>query len=221
MPAEIPRHRVLDAADRAEARADRGPERRQGRGRLSSMDLIPEDGQDDIVWAVAELNKREKTANDILFELNDRLAAKDIDPISKSAFNRKSVKLAAMSNRLNEARHIFTGLAPQFTAEKVDEHTVVLGEFIKLLIFEIVQNEGAVDPKGAMELAKAHLAVIQGQKISADRRIVLQREFAKGAEKAIDTVAKEKGLSGETVRGIKEKILGLKLAPAPAPGAPA
>ncbi|MGF3028081.1 phage protein Gp27 family protein, partial [Methylobacterium aquaticum] len=166
MRAEIPRHRVLDAADRAEARADRGPERRPGRGRLSSMDLIPEEGQDDIVWAVAELNKREKTANEILAELNDRLAAKDIDPISKSAFNRKSVKLAAMSNRLNEARHIFSGLAPQFTAEKVDEGTIVLGEFIKLLLFELAQNEGAaIGTKGAMELARAYLAAIQAQKI--------------------------------------------------------
>ena len=79
MRAEIPRHRVLDAADRAEARADRGPERRPGRGRLSSMDLIPEEGQDDIVWAVAELNKRQRSAKEILFDLNDRLAAKGID----------------------------------------------------------------------------------------------------------------------------------------------
>ncbi|MFC5553633.1 phage protein Gp27 family protein [Methylobacterium iners] len=214
-------HRVLDAADRAEARADRKEERREGRGRLSSMDLVPEEAQEDIIWAVGELNKRERTASEILFELNDRLDAKGIDPISKSAFNRKSVKLAAMSNRLNEARYIFQGLAPQFTAEKVDEHTMVLGEFIKLLIFELVQADGgAVGSKGAMELARAHLAVIQGQKISSERRLALQREFAAGAEKAIDTVAKEKGLSGETVRGIKEKILGLKLPAAPAGGTP-
>ncbi len=210
MPAEIPRHRVLDAADRAEARADRGPERRQGRGRLSSMDLIPEDGQDDIVWAVAELNKREKTANDILFELNDRLAAKDIDPISKSAFNRKSVKLAAMSNRLNEARHIFSGLAPQFTAEKVDEGTIVLGEFIKLLVFELAQNEGgAIGTKGAMELARAYLAAIQAQKISAERRRALEADFKAEAEKAIEKVAKVRGVSAEATEALRRELFGI------------
>ncbi|WP_288582011.1 phage protein Gp27 family protein [uncultured Methylobacterium sp.] len=210
MPAEIPRHRMLDAADRAEARADRGPERRQGRGRLSSMDLIPEEGQDDIVWAVAELNKREKTANEILFELNDRLAAKDIDPISKSAFNRKSVKLAAMSNRLNEARHIFTGLAPQFTAEKVDEGTIVLGEFIKLLLFELAQNEGAaIGTKGAMELARAYLAAIQAQKISAERRRALEADFKAEAEKAIEKVAKVRGVSAEATEALRRELFGI------------
>ena len=218
-----PLHRVLDAADRAEARAARlrsEPEpRRAGRGRLSSVDQLPEEAQEDVVWAVGELNRREKTQSEILFALNDRLAAKGIDPISRSAFNRKSMKLAAMSNRLNEARHIFAGLAPHFTADTVDQHTIVVGEFIKLLVFELAQSEGeAIGTKGAMELARAHLAVIQGQKISAERRVALQREFAARAETAIDAVAREKGLTGDTVRGIKERILGLRL---PKPGAAA
>lgn len=210
MRAEIPRHRVLDAADRAEARADRGPERRPGRGRLSSMDLIPEEGQDDIVWAVAELNKRQRSAKEILFDLNDRLAAKGIDPISSSAFGRKSVKLAAMSNRLNEARHIFAGLAPQFTAEKVDEGTIVLGEFIKLLVFELAQNEGAaIGTKGAMELARAYLAAIQAQKISAERRRALEADFKAEAEKAIEKVAKVRGVSAEATEALRRELFGI------------
>lgn len=200
-------HRVLDAADRAEARADGRSAPRESRGRLSSMDLVPEEAQDDILWAVGELNRRERTANEILFELNDRLAAKGVDPISKSAFNRKSVKLAAMSNRLNEARHIFQGLAPEFTAEKVDQHTVVLGEFIKLLIFELTQNEGgAIGPKGAMELARAHLAVIQGQKISADRRATLEARFKAEAAEAIEKVAKVRGVSKETTEAMRAEL---------------
>ncbi|QRE74396.1 phage protein Gp27 family protein [Methylobacterium aquaticum] len=210
MRAEIPQHRVLDAADRAEARADRGPERRPGRGRLSSMDLVPEEGQDDIVWAIAELNKRERTANEILFEMNDRLAAKGIDPISKSAFNRKSLRLAAMSRRLDEARHIFSGIAPQFTAEKVDQGTVVLGEFIKLLILDLVEHDGGtIGTKGAMELARAHLAVIQAQKISAERRRALEADFKAEAEKAIDKVAKARGVSAEATEALRRELFGI------------
>lgn len=201
-------HRVLDAADRAEARADRASTpRREGRGRLSSMDLLPEEAQEDVLWAVGELNKREKTIDAILFEFNDRLAAKDIDPISRSAFHRKSLKLAAMSNRLNEARHIFQGLAPQFTAEKVDEHTVVLGEFIKLLIFELAQAEGGdLGTKGAMELARAHLAVIQGQKISSDRRAKLEADFKKDAAAAIEKVTKTRGVSAEVAEDLRRQL---------------
>lgn len=202
----------------AEDAADR--ERRAGRGRLSSMDLLPEEAQDDVVWAVGELNKRERTAGDILHDFNGRLIDKGLEPISKSAFNRKSVKLAAMSNRLNEAKHIFAGLAPQFTAEKVDENTLVLGEFIKLLIFEIVQTDGSqMDPKGAMELAKAHLAVIQGQKISSERRAKLQQEFKDEAGKAIDKIAAQKGLSDDVRQDLRRDLFGVanpkREAPAP------
>ncbi|UIY44129.1 phage protein Gp27 family protein [Methylobacterium radiotolerans] len=171
------------------------------------MDLLPEEAQEDVLWAVGELNKREKTIDAILFEFNDRLAAKDIDPISRSAFHRKSLKLAAMSNRLNEARHIFQGLAPQFTAEKVDEHTVVLGEFIKLLIFELAQAEGGdLGTKGAMELARAHLAVIQGQKISSDRRAKLEADFKKDAAAAIEKVTKTRGVSAEVAEDLRRQL---------------
>ena len=160
---------VRSAADRAEARAEKR-DRPTGRGRLSSIDQLPEEAQEDVIWAVGELNRRQRTQADILFELNDRLGAKGVDPISKSAFNRSSMRLAAMSSRLNEARRIFEGLAPQFTPERVDENTIALGEFIKLLVFELAQNEGeTLGTKGAMELARAHLAVIQGQKISTER----------------------------------------------------
>lgn len=207
-----PAHRVAEAADRAEARAERGKQpAREGRGRLSSMDLVPEEGHEDIFWAVGELNKRERTQSEILFELNDRLTAKDIDPISKSAFNRRSVKLAAAMNRLNEARYIFKGIAPQLTAEAVDEHTLALGEFIKTLCFELSQEDArSIGPKGAMELARAHLAVIQGQKLSSERRLKLEADFKAGAVEAIDKVAKARGVSAEVTADLRRELFGVQ-----------
>ena len=78
----------------------------EGRGRLSSIDLLPEEAQDDILWALGELNQRQRTQADILFELNDRLEAKGFEAISKSAFNRNSTKLAARSRRIAERQQI-------------------------------------------------------------------------------------------------------------------
>lgn len=42
------------------------------RGQLSSLDLLPDEAQDDLVWAIGELNRRQRTQTDILFEFNDR-----------------------------------------------------------------------------------------------------------------------------------------------------
>lgn len=209
---EPDRDAVVAAADRAAARAGHSGPPSRGRGRLSTLDQLPDEAGEDVVWAVAQLNARKLTQDEIRFEFNDRLAKKGIDEISRSAFNRSSMKLAAMSSRLNEARQLFEGLAPEFTAEKVDQNTLVLGEFIKLLVFELTQNDGnAIGPKGAMELAKAHLAVIQGQRISSDRRAMLETKFKAEAVKAIDRVAETKGLTTDVVTSMKAQIFGQAL----------
>lgn len=182
----------------------------QGRGRLSSLDLIPDEGQDDILWALAELNERRRTQADILFELNDRLEAKGIDGISKSAFNRAAIRTAAAARRISEARAVFAGIADQFTPESVDQNNLVLGEVIKTLILELMDAPSQT-PKGAMEMARAFLATVQAQNLSSTRRLKLEAEMRAKAAEAIDKVAGEKGMSAETVARIKSQILGVRV----------
>lgn len=181
------------------------------RNRLSSLDLVPEDAQDDIVWAIGELNQRQRTQAEILQDLNARLATKGVDPISSSAFNRKAVKLRAVQIRLDEARHIFTGIADQFTPEKVDDNSIVLGEFIKMLVFELTQADASErTPKMAMELARAFHDTVKGQAMSAARRSKLQAEFKEKAEAAIEKVSDAKGLSPETKEAFKRELFGVR-----------
>lgn len=185
------------------------------RNRLASMDLVPDEAQDDIVWAIGELNQRQRTQADILFELNDRLATKGVDPISSSAFNRKAVKLRAVQIRLDEARHIFTGIADQFTPEKVDDNNIVLGEFIKMLVFELTQTDAAQrSPKDAMELARAFHDTVKGQAMSSARRGKLQDEYRQKTAAALGAVAKRAGLSKERVAELRDQFLGLAEKPA-------
>lgn len=180
-----------------------------GRGRLGSIDLIPEEGQDDIVWALSELNQRQRTQADILFELNERLAEKGIDPVSKSAFNRRAVRMANAARRIQERRELFSGIADQFTPDTVDEGNIVIGELIKTLITEILDKPNH-SPKETMELARAYQATIQGQKISSDRRQRLQEEFAEKTTEVVEKVASEAGLSKERVDQLKREFLGLR-----------
>lgn len=179
-----------------------------GRGRLSSIDLLPEEAGDEIVWACQQLAERKRTQADILFELNDRLEAKGLEAVSKSAFNRKSLMLAAAQRRMQESRAMFEGLASQFTAEDVDQNTIILGEYLKTLIVELLGDESKT-PKQAMELAAAFRATVSAQKISSERRRKLEDEIASKTVKAVDAVAKSRGLSAETAEEIKAKILGI------------
>ena len=182
-----------------------------GRGRLSSIDELPDEAQDDIVWACAHLNARKRSQADILFELNDRLAVKGCGPLSKSAFNRFSVKRAMAARRIAEARGLFAGLADQFTPDAVDEGNIVLGEFLKLVVFELAQRDAAEQSEdGAMKLARAYLASVQAQKISSDRRAKVERDFVAKADAALDKLSRESGLPADRVAQIRREVLGLR-----------
>ncbi|MGD0564531.1 MAG: phage protein Gp27 family protein [Roseiarcus sp.] len=180
---------------------------RLGRGRLSSLDMAPDEAQDDIFWAMGELNKRQRTQADILFDLNGRLAAKGFEGISKSAFNRKAMRVAAAASRLSERRALFEGLAPQFTAERMDEANVVIGELIKTLITEMLDADaGAFTPKGAMELARAYKHTIEGQNISADAKRRALDAASRRVGAAVERIATEKGITADTRAKIMEQL---------------
>lgn len=171
-----------------------------GRGRLSAIDMLPEEAEADIVWAARELAARKRTQADILFELNDRLAVIGCGPISKSAFNRRAVRLAAAQRRMADARAMFEGISEEFSPQNVDENTIILGEFIKTLIIELV-DDGAGDktPKEAMELARAFHHTVQAQKVSADRRRQLEADAKARLEKAVEQVTEEVGKAGHAI----------------------
>lgn len=183
----------------------------RGRGRLSSLDLLPEEAQDDLIWACQQLAERQRTQADILFEFNDRLEAKGIERVSKSAFNRKAIRIAAATRRQRETREIFSALSGDIDPARIDEHSIVLGEFLKTLIFELLQPGSAEhDADSAMKLSKGFKEIMVGQKISADRRAAEEKRANEKAVAAIEAVGKAKGLTMETVEAIKNNVLGIR-----------
>lgn len=179
----------------------------EGRGRLSSLDLLPEEAQDDIVWAMGELNKRQRTQAEILDDLNGRLADKGFPLISKSAFNRKAMRVANAARKINERRALFEGIAPQFTPERIAEADIVIGELIKILITEMLDREASeFDPKGAMELSRAYKHTIEGQRLSGDAKRRALADFDKKIGAAVETVSKVKGITTEARDRIMEQL---------------
>lgn len=181
-----------------------------GRGRLDSLDLLPEEALDDVIWACAQLNERKRTTSDILFEFNDRLEVKGIEPVSKSAFYRRSARLAKRSRQLEERKFIYAGLASKLTPEEIGQADVVLGEFLKQLLDELLDAESeTIGTKGAMELARAYKEIIVGQRHSAEHRRKAEEE-AKAkiavAAKEATAVARKAGVSEETLAEINRRL---------------
>ncbi|KZL19038.1 MULTISPECIES: DUF3486 family protein [unclassified Pseudovibrio] len=188
--------------------------KRKGRGRLSSLDLLPPEASNLVDWAAEQLSNRDKTQQEILEEFNGKLIAIDptIQPISKSAFGRHAVKLATMQRRLKESQSIAKSLAGQMNASAVDDVTVMASQAIKTLVFEILTSAGeaGLSPKGAMDLASALRSSVQAQAISTRRRKEIETEFEKKTDEALEKTAQVAGLNSDQVAKLRREFLGLR-----------
>lgn len=175
---------------------------------LNSIDLLPEDCQDDVVWALSQLNERQRTQADILFELNDRLAVKGAGPISRSAFSRKSMRLARRNAQLAERQHIYAGIAEKLTPEEVGKADLVLGEFLKALLDDLLDGDDLTS-KNAMELSRAYKDTIMAQRHSSELQEKAEARANARLKKAVGEVAdavRKSGVSKETMDEINRRL---------------
>jgi hypothetical protein len=130
-----------------------GQTRRDGRGRLSTIDLLPDEAEADVVWALEQLRANKLPQTAILAEFNERLADRGIPPVSKSAWSRFAVRKAIQFRKLDEVQRMSAELVSSLGTEGPDQVTVAVAEMLKLAMFQ--QLEGDVSTKGIMELSRA------------------------------------------------------------------
>jgi len=191
---------------------------RRGRGRLSSIDLLPPECDAVVVWAAEQLAAMERTQTDIYAEFRERLIAVQgetgaaFDVPSFSSFNRYSVRLATMARRLDQTREIAASLSDRMDAGSSDDLTVIAAEAIKTLIFELLQAKGeaGISTKGAEELANALRAAAAAQKVSTSRRREIEQELSDRVDEVVEEVGREAGLSAERVAQIRRDVLGVR-----------
>lgn len=187
-------------------------DRREGRGHLSSIDVLPEEAEADIVWALEQLRERTMPQNAVLDEFNGRLADRGIGKVSKSAFSRWSVRKAVQFRRLDEVRAITSDVVSGLGTAGSDEVTVAVAEMLKAAIYEQLES-GPTDPKAIMELSRALGSAVSAQKTSADHRRKLEEKVTAQVEKAADragVAAAEAGLSADRVAQIRRDVLGVR-----------
>jgi hypothetical protein len=194
-------------------------ERLKGRGPLNALEQLPRECDPIVAWANEQLRDRKLTQQDIYEEFFSRLQALQREHHgelefaipSLSAFNRYSIKLAALSRRLDETRDIANQLAKSFDAQSSDNLTILAAEAIKTLVFELATagGEAGFEPKEAKAMADALRSATQAQQVSSGLKDRRDDKFKKQAAAAVDKVAKAKGLTTDTAEKIKAMILGI------------
>jgi hypothetical protein len=184
--------------------------RREGRGRLSSIDMLPEDAEPDVVWALECLRERSMPANAILEEFNKRLADRGIAKISKSAWSRYAVRKAIQFRKLDEVQRMSGELVASLGTDGPDQVTVAVAEMLKLAAFQRLE-EGEKSPKGIMELARALSSAVSAQKTSAEHRRRLEEEVLARVGKAIEKAeaSNESPDAKAVLKRIREDVYGI------------
>lgn len=181
----------------------------------SKVDLLPP----PIKATVGRLIAANYTIDQIVAKLRELEAAgEDFDMPSRSGVGRYAERLRAAQKRIADSAAIAEALSPEFGDE--DKRGRVAAELLKAGIFdlltavEIDEETGEakavqIGPDLAKTLAAALRDLSQAAKIDADRTLKVRQEAAKEAAKAVDRVAKTKGLTRETVDDIKFAVLGI------------
>lgn len=182
-------------------------EDRLGRGRLSAIDMLPDECEPDITWAMIALRDRKLPANVIWEEFNERIQDRGCDPISKSGWNRWSVRKAIQFRRLDQVRLISSEIAPHLGTDGADQVTVAIAEMIKVAMFEVLEG-GDLSTKGLMEMARTLKSTVDAQRGSAEHRRQLDKEVEQHMAKAAEAIA-EMGAKLGTPTETLDKITNL------------
>ncbi|HET7410085.1 MAG TPA: phage protein Gp27 family protein, partial [Paracoccaceae bacterium] len=168
---------------------------RHGRGRLNSIELLPDHADGAVRWAMDALAQREWPQVLILERFNEMLAELDpsVGPISSSAFNRFSMRFAAQARRLTESREMAAALAERLDDLPEGDVGLMLIETIKTLINEVLLDGMVAGEspglKGLLDAAEAVQRLELARKANAGVAAEARKAFVKTAADAVEKAA--------------------------------
>jgi uncharacterized protein YukE len=186
--------------------------------RPSSIDRLPP----EIRAAIGQLRQSGHTIDEILAHLADMKTQ-----VSRSALGRHVKGFDKISEKMRQSRDVATALVRELgdvpesqTARLNIEliHSAVMDLFMKASESEEVDSDGKAaiggNPMGLMMLSKALDHLGRASKSNVEFVSLAEKRAADKARKesaaAVEDVAKEKGLSLDTVTDIKARIFGVK-----------
>jgi hypothetical protein len=180
---------------------------------LSSIDLLPDKALPHVRDAIEALKKRDRTQEDIREELNTHLLALGENPVSKSAFNRKALQVAAFGEQLRQAREVAAIMAEKLDEAPEGDVGLLLNETIKALIYDVVMEQSLSDESASVGMLKSAaqslMRLEQARKMSIETRARIMRDFAGKADEAVTRASKQAGLTKDQVAQIRREVLGV------------
>lgn len=187
---------------------------RKGRGRPSSIDLIPEDLR---VRLNQGLRDRRITQQQLLDSINTLLEQRGERSITRSALNRYSMQIEAKGAQMREAREAAEALCSGMDARGNGDLTQAVSELVRTLAFDhllSMQDGEGIDVdvlnKVALLTQRIELASTRGIQREQLIREEARKQALEDAANAVEEAAVQQGLSAEQADFWRKKVLGVE-----------
>jgi uncharacterized protein YggU (UPF0235/DUF167 family) len=173
--------------------------------------MLPEEAEPDIVWALEQLRERKMHQKAILAEFNARLADRGIAGISKSSWNRYSVRKAILFREREADNKIITDLHATLGSDMPQQVTMVVAEMLKLRVFRNLED-GEANEKALSALSRTLRNAVQAQIDHVELQSA-EHDLKKKLEKVgarVETIAREAGLPADRIAEMRREFLGVK-----------
>ena len=150
-----------------------------------------------------------------LEEINDLIRDCGLDDsyqLSCTGLNRYASRMEQMASKIRNAREVAEIWTKQFGEAPQSDIGKLLMETVKNLAFETsrgMSENGKAEPKDLALLSSAIQRLEQAESLSQKREQAIRKETAQLAAETPENVDVQAGLSADTVRAIKEQILGI------------
>lgn len=132
---------------------------------------------------------------------------------SRSAVGRYVKSARQQMERYRQAQEVAKVWVGKLEHDPESDVGRLLSEMLRTVAFQTIadfdEGEKGASAGELMFIAKAIKELASADKISADREIIIRREFAKQAASKVEESATAAGMTAETISAIKREILGL------------
>lgn len=183
----------------------------------STIDQLP----GDIKSALQQLLQDPRmTQLEVTAQINALLQAEGHEErVTKSAVNRYAVKMSEVGEKLRQSRDVAEMYIAKVGAAPQGQMGLLINEILRTLAFDLslkIQDADLTDPETLAStidqvkaLALATQRLEQSATINVKRANEIRKQALEDADREVEKVAKEKGITTESVQAIRDALRNL------------
>ncbi|HHF2981016.1 TPA: DUF3486 family protein [Vibrio alginolyticus] len=185
--------------------------------RKSKIELLPEDIRAQLNVLIRSGDMTQKDIRDAVNQMIEEAGLPDDAKLSRTGFNRYAKRMEDMGQRLRQSREVAEVWITKLGEAPTSDVGKLLQEFVRTMAFETSmrlmedadEKQEVIPPKALNQLALVVQRIEQASMTSHKVEKEIRAAYAAEAAEKTEAVAKKAGLTADTVKMLKEELLGI------------